>query len=182
MQRRWDRVALLFNQLMLLPDWVLADPATLESFTADVELASSKAFIMEESAAGGPCVPKLRFAALLEQLAFIAPRFVSCSSSPPKSQEPLNGGVSNGGFPDLDLSFLFCPFFFLFGTFPIFLGFSRFARGWSGDFPDSSLLSFSPNSRPIKSTYKEESRKGPRHNRDLSQKKWETTRFGNPPV
>ena len=33
--------------------------------------------------------------------------------------------------------------FVLFGTFPIFLGFSRFARGWSGDSPDSSLFSFS---------------------------------------
>ena len=52
-------------------------------------------------------------------------------------------GRQKGGFPDLDLSFLFCPFFVLFfpfwtfflsffvlfGTFPIFPGFSRFARG-----------------------------------------------------
>ena len=55
------------------------------------------------------------------------------------------GGFHTGGFPDLDLSFLFCPFlsfFVLFGTFPIFLGFSRFARGWSGDFPDLSFSSF----------------------------------------
>ena len=34
---------------------------------------------------------------------------------PRKCQGPLNGGVSNGGFPDLDLSFLFCPFFVLLG-------------------------------------------------------------------
>ena len=59
------------------------------------------------------------------------------------AQGPLNGGVSNGG---VSRSGLFCPFlslFVLFRTFPIFLGFSRFARGWSGDFPDSSFSSFS---------------------------------------
>ena len=103
-------------------------------------------------------------------------------------------GVSNGGFPDLDflsLSFLFCPFlsffcpflsFFVlfcpFWDFPIFLGFSRFARGWSGIFPIRPF----PLSRPIKSTYEEQSRKGPRHNLDLFRKKWETPGFGNPPV
>ena len=55
-------------------------------------------------------------------------------------QGPLNGGLSNGGgFPIWT-----CPsFFVLFRTFPIFLGFSRFARGWSGDFPDLSFSSFS---------------------------------------
>ena len=47
-------------------------------------------------------------------------------------------GVSRSG---LVLPFL--SFFVLFGTFPIFLGFSRFARGWSGDFPDWSFSSFS---------------------------------------
>ena len=36
------------------------------------------------------------------------------------NQGPLDGVVSNGGFPDLDLSF-----FILFGTLPIFPGFSR---------------------------------------------------------
>ena len=35
--------------------------------------------------------------------------------------------------------------------------------------------------RPIKSTYEEQSRKGPRHNLDLSRKKWETPWFGTPP-
>ena len=73
-------------------------------------------------------------------------------------------------------------FFVLFGIFPFFLGFSRFARGWSGDFPD--LLGDGPGifpirpfslSRPIKSTYEEQSRKGLRHNLDLSRKK-----VGNP--
>ena len=67
-----------------------------------------------------------------------------------------------GGFPDLDLSFLVV----LFGTFPIFSGFPRFARGWSGDFPDWSF----PLSRPINRSYEEQSRKGPRHNLDLSRK------------
>ena len=37
----------------------------------------------------------------------------------------------------------FLSFFVFFGTFPILPGFSRFARGWSGDLPDSSLVSFS---------------------------------------
>ena len=38
------------------------------------------------------------------------------------AQGPLNGGVSNGGFPDLDLSILFCPFFCHFPcpSFPCF--------------------------------------------------------------
>ena len=48
-------------------------------------------------------------------------------------QGPLNGGVSNGGLPDLDLSFLFCPF----------LGLSQF----SWDFPD--LLWDGPGIFPI---------------------------------
>ena len=34
---------------------------------------------------------------------------------------------------------------------------------------------------PFRSTHEEQSRKGPRHNLDLSRKKWETPRFGNPP-
>ena len=58
----------------------------------------------------------------------------------PGCQGPPNGGFqTGGGFPIWT-----CPsFFVLFGTFPIFLGFSRFARGWSGDFPDLSFSSFS---------------------------------------
>ena len=56
-------------------------------------------------------------------------------------QGTLNGGggFKRGGFPIWT-----CPSFFVqfFGTFPIFLGFSRFARGWSGDFPDLSFSSF----------------------------------------
>ena len=59
------------------------------------------------------------------------------------SQGPLNGGVSNGGVSRSGLVLPFLSLFVLFGTFPIFLGFSRFARGWSGDFPDLSFSSFS---------------------------------------
>ena len=87
------------------------------------------------------------------------------------AQGPLNGGVSNGGVSRSGLVRPFLSFFVLFGTFPIFVGFSRFARG------RSLFLG-----RPIKSIYDEQSRKGPRHNLDLSRKKWETPGFGNPPV
>ena len=56
------------------------------------------------------------------------------------SRAAKRGGVSNGGVSPI---WTFLSFFVLFGTFPIFPGFSRFARGWSGDFPDSSLFSLS---------------------------------------
>ena len=46
-------------------------------------------------------------------------------------------GFQTGGFPDLDWSFLFCPFLSFSGTFPFSLEFSRFVRGLSGDFPFS---------------------------------------------
>ena len=94
------------------------------------------------------------------------------------SQGPLNGGVSNGGVSRSGLVLPFLSFFVLFGTFPIFLGFSRLLGDGPGIFP---ICSF-PLSRPIKSTYEEQSRKGPRHNLDLSRKKWETPGFGNTPV
>ena len=58
-------------------------------------------------------------------------------------QGPLNGGVSNGGVSRSGLVLPFLSSFVLFGTFPIFLGFSRSARGWSGDFPDLLFSSFS---------------------------------------
>ena len=63
------------------------------------------------------------------------------------------GEFQTGGFPDLGLSFLFCPFrpFWDFpdfsGIFPICSGMVR----WSGDFPDSSFFSVY-----YKSTYEEE--------------------------
>ena len=74
------------------------------------------------------------------------------------------GGFQTGGFPDLDLSFLFCPFL-------SFLGLSRFF--W--DFPD--LLGDGPGIFPICPFPPSR-----RHNLDLSRKKWETPGFGNPPV
>ena len=93
-------------------------------------------------------------------------RFVASKSWQPKVQGPPDGGVSNGGFPDLDLSFLFCPFL-------SFLGLSRFFRDFPdllGDGPGIFPICPFPLSRPIKSTYEEQSRKGPRHNLDLSRK------------
>ena len=68
-------------------------------------------------------------------LARFGVRVLACVRCAP-CQEPLNGGVSNGGASRSGLVLPFLSFFVLFGTFPIFLGFSRFARGWSGDFPD----------------------------------------------
>ena len=51
-------------------------------------------------------------------------------------QGPPTGGVSNGGVSRSGLVHPFLSFFVLFGTCLIFPGFSRLARGWSGDFPD----------------------------------------------
>ena len=121
---------------------------------------------------------------------------VSCDSDcagrshPWTNQGPLNGEVSNGGgsrsgrflsffvlfCPFLSFFVLFCPFlsfFVLFCPFSSFLELSRFFR----DFPDLSgessgiflILPF-PLSRPINSSYEEQSQTGPRHNLDLSRK------------
>ena len=89
----------------------------------------------------------------------------------------LTGGFQTGGFPDLDLSFLFCPFSSFLGLSRFFWDFPDFLGDGPGIFP---ICPF-PLSRPIKSTYEEQSRKGPRHNLDLSRKKWETPGFGKPP-
>ena len=59
----------------------------------------------------------------------------------------------------------------LFGTFPTIWEFSRVFRGCP------FVLSFL--SRPIKSTYKERSRQGPRHNEDFPPKKVRNTLVGN---
>ena len=67
----------------------------------------------------------------------------TATSHPFLSQGPLDGALSNGGVSRSGLVLPFLSFFVLFRTFPIFLGFSRFARGWSGDFPDLSFSSFS---------------------------------------
>ena len=76
----------------------------------------------------------------------------------------------HGGLPDLDLSFLFCPFW----DFPDFSGIFPICSGTLRVF--FSICPF-PLSRPINSTNEEQSRKGPQHNPDLSRKK-----VGNPPV
>ena len=80
-----------------------------------------------------------------------------------------------GGLPDLDLSFHFSPLCPLWDfpdfcrDFPICPGIFPICP-----FPLSLPVSF------MKSTYEEQSRKCPRHNLDLSRKKWETSRFGSP--
>ena len=69
------------------------------------------------------------------------------------NQGPLNGGVSNGGVSRSGLVLPFLSSFVLFGTFPIFLIFpicSGMVRG------SSRFVPF-PLSRPIKSTYEEQS-------------------------
>ena len=85
-------------------------------------------------------------------------------------QGPLNGGASNGG---VSPSGLVLPFL-------SFLGLSRFLRDFPdlfGDGPGIFPIGPFPLSRPMSSTNEEQSRKGPRHNLDLSRKK-----LGNPPV
>ena len=97
------------------------------------------------------------------------------------TQGPLNGGVSNGGVSRSGLVLPFLSFFVL------FLSFFVLSRGFpdlSGDSPGIFPIGPFPLSRPIKSTYEEQSWKGPRHNLDHSRKKWETPGYGNgnPPV
>ena len=67
-----------------------------------------------------------------------------------------------------------CPSFF--GTFPIFLGVSRFVRGWSGDFPNLSFSSFSAYQEHLRGTVP----KGSATQSGPFPKKWETPRFANP--
>ena len=91
------------------------------------------------------------------------------------SRAAKRGGFKRGGFPIWT-----CPsFFVLFGTFPFFPGFSRFAWGLSGDFPDLFFSSFS-------ALLAAPTRNSPERVRDtiwtFPKKKWETPRFGNPPV
>ena len=85
------------------------------------------------------------------------------------------GFKRGGGFPDLDLSFHFCPFLssVFSGTFPICPGFSQFSLGFS-----RSVL-FLPLGLVEIRTYKEHSRQGPRHNQELSRKNGNPPRFGN---
>ena len=90
----------------------------------------------------------------------------------PNLSRAAKRGVSNGG---VSRSGLVLPFLSFLGL-PDFSGFSRFARGRSGDFPDSSLFLFLGLIKRRGTVPK-----GPRHNLDLSRKKWETPGFGTPP-
>ena len=80
-------------------------------------------------------------------------------------QGPLNGGASRSG--------LVLPFLFFLGLSRLFQDFPDLLGDSPGIFP---ICPF-PLSRPINSAHEEQSRKGPRHNLDLSRKRWET-----PPV
>ena len=83
-------------------------------------------------------------------------------------QGPLKGG---GGFKRGVFPIWTCP------SFLSFLGLSRLFRDFPdlfGDSPGIFPICPFPLSQPIKSTYEEQSRKGPQHNLDLSRKKWET--------
>ena len=82
------------------------------------------------------------------------------------SQGPPKGGVQTGWASRSGLVLPFCPFL-------SFLGLSRFFWDFPdllGDGPGISPICPFPLYRPIKSTYEEHSRKGPRHNLDLSWK------------
>ena len=95
-----------------------------------------------------------------------------------QSRAAKRGRFQTGGFPDLDLSFLFCPFL-------SFLGLSRFFR----DFPDL-LWDGSGFSRFVPFLFlgllRAPTRNSPERVRDtiwtFPEKKWETPRFGNLPV
>ena len=64
-------------------------------------------------------------------------------------QGPVDG--EQGGFRGLNVSFLL-SFFVPFDTFPIFAGFSRFVRGFSGDLPDLSFCSFAAYEQHLRGT------------------------------
>ena len=76
-------------------------------------------------------------------------RLAICSVQFVKGRQ--TGVFQTGGFPIWTCpSFfvLFCPFW----DFPDCSGFSRFARGWSGDFPDLSFSSFSAYQEHLRGT------------------------------
>ena len=94
-----------------------------------------------------------------------------------KSRAAERGGFKGGGFPDLDLSFLFCPFL-------SFLGLSRFFWDFPdllGDGPGIVPICPFPLSRPIKSTYEEQSPKGSATQSGPFPKKVGNTRVWKPP-
>ena len=89
------------------------------------------------------------------------------------SRAAKRGGFKRGGFPIWTCPSFFCPFLSFLGLSRFFWDFPDLLRDGPGIFP---IRPFSL-SLPIKSTYEEQSRKGPRHNLDLFPKK-----VGNPPV
>ena len=97
------------------------------------------------------------------------------------SRAAKRGGFKRGGASRSGIVLPFLSFFVLFlsllGLSRIFRDFPDLLGDGSGIFP---IRHFSL-SRRIQSIYEEQSRKGPRHNLDLSRKKWETPRFRNPP-
>ena len=82
----------------------------------------------------------------------------------PFNQGPLNRGGSNGGASQSRLARPDLSFFVPFGTFPMVFGIFPICPGI---FPVCPF----PLSWPTNSAYEEQSRKGPRHNLDLSRKK-----------
>ena len=95
------------------------------------------------------------------------------------SRAAKRGGFKRRRFPDLDFFVLFCPSLSFLGLSRFFLGFSRIARGWSGDFPDLSFSSFSAYYN--KSTYEEQSPKGSATQSGPFPKKVGNTRVWKPP-
>ena len=88
-------------------------------------------------------------------------------------QGPLNGGgFKRGGFPDLDLSFLFCSFW----DFPDFSGIFPICSGLVRGFSRFVLFLFLGLLRAPTRNSSERVRD------TIWLKKWETPRFGNTPV
>ena len=93
---------------------------------------------------------------------------------PLSSRAAKRGGFKRGGFPIWTCpSFfvLFCPFW----DFPDFSGIFPICSGTVRGFSRSVLFLFLGL---LKSTYEEQSRKGPRHNLEPSRKKWENCKKG----
>ena len=85
------------------------------------------------------------------------------------SRAAKRGCFKRGGFPIwtcLSFFVLFCPFLSFSGLSRFFWDFPDLRGDGLGIFPIRPF----PLSQPIKSTYEEQSRKGPRHNLDLSRK------------
>jgi len=70
-RRDWAAVASLFEQLLLLPAHVVRDPVRLSEFTKDLESASG----VLDFGSSEDGIPSVRFSALVEKLAAIAPKY-----------------------------------------------------------------------------------------------------------